>query len=49
MPAALTEPEIIVGVVGYSPVVEAYPLGPAMMQRLERRLAEVQVVTATRR
>ena len=41
MPAALTEPEIIVGVVGCSAVVEAYPLGPAMMQRLERRLAEV--------
>ncbi len=39
MPAASTE--IIVGVVGHSPVVDAYPLGPELMRRLEARLAGV--------
>ncbi len=30
---------ILIGIVGYSPVVDAYPLGPLLMQGLEARLA----------
>jgi hypothetical protein len=32
-------PAILIGIVGYSPVVDSYPLGPTMMATLEARLA----------
>lgn len=42
MPAASTDPgRTVVGIVGYTPVVEAYPLGPRLMRALEARLAAV--------
>ena len=42
MPAASTDPgRTIVGIVGYTPVVEAYPLGPRLIRTLEARLAAV--------
>ncbi len=35
----MTAGTILIGVVGYSPVVEAFPLGPRLMAGLEARLA----------
>ncbi len=37
-PACSTE--VLIGIVGYSPVVDAYPLGPKLMAALEARLAD---------
>jgi hypothetical protein len=39
-------PIVLIGVVGYSPLIEAYPLGPRLMRRLE---AEPWRVTARSR
>ncbi len=32
-------PEVLIGIVGYTPVIEAFPLGPRLMQRLETAFA----------
>lgn len=36
---AASQLDCLIGIVGYSPVLDAYPLGPRLMQGLERRLA----------
>jgi hypothetical protein len=36
---ARTDLDCLIGIVGYSPVLDAYPLGPLLMQSLQRRLA----------
>jgi hypothetical protein len=42
--AARGHPMVLIGVVGYSPLIEAFPLGPRLMRRLE---AQPWQVTAT--
>ena len=32
-------PDVLIGIVGYTPVVDAYPLGPKLMAALDARLA----------
>jgi len=36
----MTAPRVLVGLVGYTPVVEAYPLGPSLMTRLGEAFAD---------
>ncbi len=45
MHGAMSEPETLVGIVGYTPVLECYPLGPRLMGALER---EVGTLPGTR-
>jgi len=37
--ASTQSPAVLIGIVGYTPVVDAYPLGPKLMAALEARLA----------
>ncbi len=36
---AAQSPPVLIAIVGYTPVLDAYPLGPKLMAALEARLA----------
>ena len=38
-PEFTSPPTVLIGIVGYTPVLDPYPLGPRLMAALERRLA----------
>ena len=41
----MTEPRVLVGIVGYSPILDGYPLGPLLLRDLEAALAASPHVT----